>query len=149
MIDYEILKVIWWLFIGVLLVGFAIMDGQDMGVGSLLPFLGKNDTERRCMINSVAPHWDGNQVWFITGGGAIFAAWPIVYATAFSGFYWAMLIILAALIFRPLAFDYRSKHEHDTWEVLGLAALCGFCRSPDHFRCGLRQYAAGSALPPR
>lgn len=68
MIDYEILKVIWWLFIGVLLVGFAIMDGQDMGVGSLLPFLGKNDTERRCMINSVAPHWDGNQVWFITGG---------------------------------------------------------------------------------
>lgn len=71
MIDYEILKVIWWLFIGVLLVGFAIMDGQDMGVGSLLPFLGKNDTERRCMINSVAPHWDGNQVWFITGGGAI------------------------------------------------------------------------------
>ena len=79
MIDYEILKVIWWLFIGVLLVGFAIMDGQDMGVGSLLPFLGKNDTERRCMINSVAPHWDGNQVWFITGGGAIFAAWPIVY----------------------------------------------------------------------
>lgn len=116
MIDYEILKVIWWLFIGVLLVGFAIMDGQDMGVGSLLPFLGKNDTERRCMINSVAPHWDGNQVWFITGGGAIFAAWPIVYATAFSGFYWAMLIILAALIFRPLAFDYRSKHEHDTWK---------------------------------
>ena len=68
------------------------------------------------MINSVAPHWDGNQVWFITGGGAIFAAWPIVYATAFSGFYWAMLIILAALIFRPLAFDYRSKHEHDTWK---------------------------------
>lgn len=116
MIDYEILKVIWWLFIGVLLVGFAIMDGQDMGVGSLLPFLGKNDTERRCMINSVAPHWDGNQVWFITGGGAIFAAWPIVYATAFSGFYWAMLIILAALIFRPLAFDYRRKHEHDTWK---------------------------------
>lgn len=116
MIDYEILKVIWWLFIGVLLVGFAIMDGQDMGVGSLLPFLGKNDTERRCMINSVAPHWDGNQVWFITGGGAIFAAWPIVYATAFSGFYWAMLIILAALIFRPLAFDYRSKHEHDSWK---------------------------------
>ena len=74
MIDYEILRLIWWLFIGVLLVGFAIMDGQDMGVGSLLPFLGKNDTDRRCMINSVAPHWDGNQVWLLTGGGAIFAA---------------------------------------------------------------------------
>ena len=67
MIDYEILRLIWWLFIGVLLVGFAIMDGQDMGVGSLLPFLGKNDTDRRCMINSVAPHWDGNQVWLLTG----------------------------------------------------------------------------------
>ena len=69
-IDYEILKLIWWLFIGVLLAGFAVMDGQDMGVGTLLPFIGKNDDERRVMINSVAPHWDGNQVWFITGGGA-------------------------------------------------------------------------------
>ena len=82
MIDYEILKVIWWLFIGVLLVGFAVMDGHDMGVGSLLPFLGKDDNERRVMINSVAPHWDGNQVWLITGGGAMFAAWPMMYATA-------------------------------------------------------------------
>ena len=93
MIDYEILKVIWWLFIGVLLVGFAVMDGHDMGVGSLLPFLGKDDNERRVMINSVAPHWDGNQVWLITGGGAMFAAWPMMYATAFSGFYWAMLVL--------------------------------------------------------
>ena len=98
MIDYEILKAIWWLFIGVLLVGFTIMDGQDMGVGTLLPFLGKNDSERRIMINSVAPHWDGNQVWFVTGGGAMFAAWPLMYAIAFSGFYWAMLVILAALM---------------------------------------------------
>ena len=117
MIDYEILKVIWWLFIGVLLVGFAIMDGHDMGVGTLLPFLGKNDNERRIMINSVAPHWDGNQVWLITGGGAMFAAWPLMYATAFSGFYWAMLIVLMALIFRPVAFDYRSKVEHTTWRT--------------------------------
>ena len=115
MIDYAILKVIWWLFIGVLLVGFAVMDGQDMGVGTLLPFIGKTDTERRCMINSVAPHWDGNQVWFITGGGAMFAAWPMVYATAFSGFYWAMLVILIALILRPLAFDYRSKVPAQKW----------------------------------
>lgn len=115
MIDYEILKVIWWVFIGVLLVGFAIMDGQDMGVGSLLPFLSKDDSERRVMINSVAPHWDGNQVWLITGGGAMFAAWPLMYATAFSGFYWAMLIVLLALILRPVGFDYRSKVEGTKW----------------------------------
>ena len=115
MIDYEILRLIWWLFIGVLLVGFAIMDGQDMGVGSLLPFLGKNDTDRRCMINSVAPHWDGNQVWLLTGGGAIFAAWPLLYGAAFSGFYWAMLIVLLALILRPVGFDFRGKMAGTRW----------------------------------
>ena len=115
MIDYEILKLIWWLFVGVLLVGFAVMDGQDMGVGSLLPFLGKNDTERRIMINTVAPHWDGNQVWLLTGGGAMFAAWPLVYATAFSGLYWALFIVLAALILRPVAFDYRSRVPAQKW----------------------------------
>ena len=115
MIDYEILKFIWWVFIGVLLAGFAVMDGQDMGVGTLLPFLGKNDTQRRCMINSVAPHWDGNQVWLLTGGGAIFAAWPLVYAVAFSGFYWAMLIVLLALILRPVGFDFRSKLSESRW----------------------------------
>ena len=117
MIDYEILKVIWWLFIGVLLVGFAIMDGQDMGVGTLLPFLSKEDGERRVMINAVAPHWDGNQVWLITGGGAMFAAWPLMYATAFSGCYWAMLVVLAALILRPVGFDYRSKVSSSKWRT--------------------------------
>ena len=117
MIDYEILKVIWWLFIGVLLVGFAIMDGQDMGVGTLLPFLSKEDGERRVMINAVAPHWAGNQVWLITGGGAMFAAWPLMYATAFSGFYWAMLVVLAALILRPVGFDYRSKVSSSKWRT--------------------------------
>lgn len=115
MLDYPTLKVIWWLLVGVLLVGFAIMDGHDMGVGSLLPFVGRNDTERRVVINTVGPHWDGNQVWFITGGGAIFAAWPLVYATAFSGFYWAMLAVLWALFFRPVGFDYRSKVHNATW----------------------------------
>ena len=115
MIDYEILRLVWWLFVGVLLVGFAVMDGQDMGVGSLLPFLGKNDTERRITINTVAPHWDGNQVWLLTGGGAIFAAWPLVYATAFSGLYWALFIVLAALILRPVAFDYRSRVPVQKW----------------------------------
>lgn len=115
MLDYETLKLIWWLFVGVLLIGFAIMDGHDMGVGTLLPFVGKTDVERRVAINTVAPHWDGNQVWFITGGGAIFAAWPMVYATAFSGFYWAMLVVLFALFFRPVGFDYRSKVDSTRW----------------------------------
>lgn len=114
-IDYEILKLIWWLFVGVLLIGFAITDGFDMGAGVLLPWGGKNDEERRVIINAVAPHWDGNQVWFITAGGAIFAAWPATYAAAFSGFYVAMLLVLFALFFRPVGFDYRSKIEDPRW----------------------------------
>ena len=115
MFDYETLKLIWWLLVGVLLTGFTIMDGHDMGVGTLLPLLGKDDTERRVMINTIAPHWDGNQVWFITAGGAIFAAWPFVYATAFSGMYWALLLVLFALFFRPVGFEYRSKLPDPTW----------------------------------
>ena len=115
MLDYEILKFIWWILVGALLMGFAITDGMDMGVGSLLPFVAKTDTERRIAINTVGPHWDGNQVWFITAGGAIFAAWPMVYAAAFSGFYMAMLLVLFALFFRPVGFDYRSKLENPTW----------------------------------
>ncbi len=113
--DYESLKFVWWLLVGVLLVGFAIMDGMDMGVGSLLPFLGKNDPERRVIINTVGPHWDGNQVWFITAGGAIFAAWPTVYAASFSGFYFAMMLVLFALFLRPVGFDYRSKLDNPQW----------------------------------
>ncbi|WP_020200646.1 cytochrome d ubiquinol oxidase subunit II [Cupriavidus sp. WS] len=115
MFDYTTLKLVWWLLVGVLLVGFAVMDGHDMGVGTLLPFVGHGDEERRVVINTVGPHWDGNQVWFITGGGAIFAAWPLVYATAFSGFYWAMLAVLWALFFRPVGFDYRSKIHDPRW----------------------------------
>jgi cytochrome d ubiquinol oxidase subunit II len=115
MFDYATLKIIWWLLVGVLLLGFAIMDGHDMGVGTLLPFVGKNDEERRVIINTVGPHWDGNQVWFITAGGAVFAAWPLVYATAFSGFYFAMLAVLWALFFRPVGFDYRSKVNDPRW----------------------------------
>ena len=117
MIDYPTLKLIWWGLVGVLLTGFAIMDGHDMGVGTLLPFVGRGDDERRVVINTVGPHWDGNQVWFITGGGAIFAAWPLVYATAFSGFYWAMLAVLWALFFRPVGFDYRSKVHDPRWRA--------------------------------
>ncbi|KOO05922.1 cytochrome d ubiquinol oxidase subunit II [Vibrio hepatarius] len=115
MFDYEILRLIWWVLIGVLLVGFAITDGFDMGVGALVPVIGKNDNERRVMINTIAPHWDGNQVWLITAGGALFAAWPLVYATSFSGFYLAMIVTLAALWLRPLGLDYRSKIEEPKW----------------------------------
>ncbi|MFC0178798.1 cytochrome d ubiquinol oxidase subunit II [Thorsellia kenyensis] len=115
MFDYEVLRFVWWLLIGVLLIGFAITDGFDMGVGILVPIIGKTDTQRRVMINSIAPHWDGNQVWLITAGGAIFAAWPMVYATAFSGFYVAMILVLSALFFRPIGFDYRSKLENPRW----------------------------------
>ncbi len=117
MLDYEVLRVIWWALVGVLLIGFAITDGFDMGVGALLPVIGKNDTERRVIINTIAPHWDGNQVWLITAGGAIFAAWPTVYATAFSGFYVAMVLTLMALFFRPVGFDYRSKIEDPRWRT--------------------------------
>jgi len=113
--DYETLKLIWWVLVGVLLVGFAITDGFDMGACALLPFLGKTDDERRVVINTVGPHWEGNQVWFVTAGGALFAAWPAVYAAAFSGFYWAMLLVLFALFFRPVGFDYRSKLTNTKW----------------------------------
>lgn len=113
--DYELLKVIWWVLVGVLLIGFAIADGFDMGVGTLLRIIGRTDSERRVLINSIAPHWDGNQVWLITAGGALFAAWPIVYAVSFSGFYIAMVLTLAALWLRPIGFDYRSKLENTKW----------------------------------
>ncbi|SMY32802.1 Cytochrome bd-I ubiquinol oxidase subunit 2 [Photobacterium malacitanum] len=118
MFDYESLRVIWWVLIGVLCIGFAITDGFDMGVGMLSPIIGKTDNERRVMINSIAPHWDGNQVWLITAGGALFAAWPLVYATVFSGFYVAMIITLASLWLRPLGFDYRSKLTDTKWRDL-------------------------------
>lgn len=114
-LDLDTLRVIWWLLLGVLLMGFAIMDGFDMGVATLLPFVAKNDEERRIVINTVGPVWEGNQVWLILGAGAIFAAWPMVYAVAFSSFYIAMFVILLALILRPPAFKFRSKIESPTW----------------------------------
>ncbi|TLU76561.1 cytochrome d ubiquinol oxidase subunit II [Mannheimia varigena] len=115
MIDYEILRFIWWSLIVVLLVGFAITDGFTMGVLNLLHVIGKSNVERRIMINTVAPHWDGNQVWLLTAGGALFAAWPTVYATSFSGFYIAMVLVLAALFFRPVGFEYRAKIDNPKW----------------------------------
>lgn len=113
--DYAVLRIIWWVLLGILLIGFAIMDGFDLGVGILLPFVAKTDSERRVVLNSVGPVWEGNQVWFILGGGAIFAAWPYVYAVSFSGFYFAMFLVLMALILRPVGFDYRSKIQNKTW----------------------------------
>ncbi len=113
--DYETLKLVWWVFIGVLLIGFAIMDGFDMGVAAWLPFLGKTDEERRVIINTIGPVWEGNQTWLVTAGGAIFAAWPLVYAAAFSGLYVALLLVLFALFFRPVGFDYRSKLPNPIW----------------------------------
>jgi cytochrome bd ubiquinol oxidase subunit II len=114
-LDYEILRLIWWALLGVLLIGFAVTDGFDLGVGALLPFVARSDGERRVVINTVGPVWEGNQVWFILGGGAIFAAFPAVYAVAFSGFYLAMFLLLVALILRPVGFKYRSKIIDDRW----------------------------------
>nr|WP_220474107.1 cytochrome d ubiquinol oxidase subunit II [Aurantiacibacter xanthus] len=115
LIDYETLRLIWWLLLGVLLIGFAVMDGFDLGTQILLPFVASDDLDRRVVINAVGPVWEGNQVWLIVGGGAIFAAWPPLYAVSFSGFYLAMFAVLAALILRPVGFKYRSKRDSQRW----------------------------------
>lgn len=115
MFDYESLRLFTWAIVGVLLIGFTITDGFDMGVAALLPVMGKKNLERRVMLNAIAPHWDGNQVWLITAGGAIFAIWPLVYAAAFSGFYIAMLLVLASLWLRPIGMDYRAKIDNPQW----------------------------------
>ncbi len=122
-LDYETLRVIWWLFLGVLLIGFAIMDGFDLGVGTLLPVVARTDTERRVLINTIGPVWEGNQVWLILGGGAIFAAFPPIYAAAFSGFYVAMFLVLVALILRPVGFDFRNKLKDPRWRRVWDAGL--------------------------
>jgi cytochrome bd ubiquinol oxidase subunit II len=113
--EYEVFRVIWWAILGVLLIGLAVMDGFDLGAAILMPFIGKTDNERRVVINTVGPVWEGNQVWLILGGGAIFAAWPMLYAVAFSGFYFAMLLLLLSLILRPVGFKYRSKLTNPRW----------------------------------
>ncbi|MFT4059384.1 MAG: cytochrome d ubiquinol oxidase subunit II [Legionella sp.] len=114
-LDYETLRVVWWVLLGVLLIGFAIFDGFDLGVAMLLPWVAKTDMQRRVLLNSIAATWEGSQVWFILGGGAIFAAWPALYALSFSGFYFAMLLVLLALILRPVGFKYRSKLSNSHW----------------------------------
>lgn len=161
-LDYETLRLLWWVLLGVLLIGFAVMDGFDLGVAMWLPWLTKTDIERRILINSIGPTWEGNQVWFILGGGAIFAAWPMLYGLAFSGFYLAMLFILLALILRPVGFKYRSKLANTTWRAAWDWALFigGFVPSllfgvavgnvlqgvPFHFDDSLRVFYTGSFL---
>ncbi|HEY0265496.1 MAG TPA: cytochrome d ubiquinol oxidase subunit II [Rhizomicrobium sp.] len=121
--DYETLRVIWWALLGVLLIGFAVMDGFDLGSAALLPFVARTDTERRIVINTVGPVWEGNQVWFILGGGSIFAAWPALYAASFSGFYLAMFLVLATLILRPAGFKFRGKVDAPLWRRIWDYAL--------------------------
>ncbi|MCP1634128.1 cytochrome d ubiquinol oxidase subunit II [Kerstersia gyiorum] len=159
---YLVLKVVWWVLLGVLLIGLAVMVGMDMGVGTLLRFVGRTDAERRVALNIIGPHWDGNQVWFILGGGAIFAAWPLVYATAFSGFYIVMLVLLWSMIVRPLGFEYRSKMPSERWRnawdwslfVSGFVPMLIFGAAignvlqgvPFHFDWRLTSYYTGSFL---
>ena len=123
MFDYEFLRVLWWALLGILLIGLAVMDGFDLGAAILLPFVGRTEMERRVVINTVGPVWEGNQVWLILGGGAIFAALPPLYAVAFSGFYLAMLLLLCALILRPVGFKFRSKLSGARWHGFWDAAL--------------------------
>lgn len=161
-LDYETLRVIWWVLLGVLLIGFAIMDGFDIGVAMWLPWLGKTDIERRIIINSIGPTWEGNQVWFILGGGAIFAAWPALYALSFSGFYLAMLVVLLALVLRPVGFKYRSKLTNPKWRstwdyalfvggfvpalIFGVAVGNVLQGVPFHFDTDLRAFYTGTFL---
>ena len=162
MAPYAILQVIWWLLLGVLLMGLAIMVGMDMGVGAILRYVGRTDIERRVALNIIGPHWDGNQVWFILGGGAIFAAFPLIYATAFSGFYVVMLLLLWTMIMRPLGFEYRSQLANPAWRnvwdwvflvsaavpmiVFGAAFGNLFRGVPFHFAWDLTSFYTGSFL---
>ena len=154
MFDYETLRVIWWALIGTLLTAFAIMDGFDFGVASLLRVLGRDEHERHVLLETIEPTWEGNQVWFILGGGAVFAAWPLLYAASFSGLYVAMFVLLLAFIIRPVGFNFREKVENSHWTRAwdyGLAAsgvivmlVCGvafgnlFLGLPFHYDADLR-----------
>jgi cytochrome d ubiquinol oxidase subunit II len=123
LLDYATLRVVWWLLIGVLLMGFAITGGFDLGVGATFTYLGRTDAERRALLASVEPAWEGNQVWFILGGGAVFAAWPLLYAASFSGLYLAMFVVLVALILRPVGFTFRDKVTDVRWRRVWDTAL--------------------------
>lgn len=159
---YAVLQVVWWLLLGVLLIGLAVMVGMDMGVGTILRIVGRTDLERRVALNVIGPHWEGNQVWFVLGGGAVFAAFPLIYATAFSGFYVVMLLLLWSMIMRPLGFEYRSKLPSPAWRstwdwallisglvpmvVFGAAFGNLFHGAPFHFSWNLTSTYTGSFL---
>ncbi len=162
MLDYASLRLIWWLLLGILLIGFAVMDGFDMGVGILLHRVARTNKERRVVINTIGPIWEGNQIWLILGAGAIFAAWPTLYAVSFSGFYFAMLAVLAALILRPVGMKYRSKINSPKWRaiwdigifiggfvpalIFGVAIGNVLEGVPFHFDSSLRAFYTGSFL---
>ncbi|MBB4051123.1 cytochrome d ubiquinol oxidase subunit II [Devosia subaequoris] len=159
-LDYETLRLIWWLLLGVLLIGFAIMGGRDLGVGALLPFVARTDEERRVLLNLIGPTWEGNQVWLVLGGGAIFAAFPPLYAVSFSGFYLAMIVILLALILRPVGFKFRGKVSDPRWRttwdwalfvggfvpslIMGVAVGNVLLGAPFHFDDSLRVFYTGN-----
>jgi cytochrome d ubiquinol oxidase subunit II len=113
--DYETMRVIWWLLMGIVLIGFAIMDGFDLGAAAFVRVLAHDDDERRALIETFEPFWEGNQVWLVLGGGAVFAAWPYLYAASFSGFYFAILLVLVALIVRPVSLNFRNKMDDARW----------------------------------
>jgi cytochrome d ubiquinol oxidase subunit II len=158
--SYEALRLIWWLILGVLLIGFAITDGFDLGLGATFTYLGRTDAERRALLSTVEPVWEGNQVWFVLGGGSAFAAWPLLYATSFSGLYLAMFLVLAALILRPVGFMYRGKLADARWRsawdvaltlggavpalLLGVAFANLFIGVPFHFDSLQRPVVTGS-----
>ena len=160
--DYGTLRIIWWALLGVLLIGFAIMDGFDLGVAMLYPFLPRSETQRRVLLNVIGPVWEGNQVWFILGGGAIFAAWPLLYAASFSGFYLAMMLVLLGLILRPVALTFRGKIDSSAWRrgwdivffvsglvpslVFGVAFGNLLLGTPFHFDNGLQLEYEGDLL---
>lgn len=160
MFDYATLRELWWLLLGVLLIGFALTDGYDLGLGAIYRFITRDDVERRMALEAIEPHWEGHQVWFILGGGAVFAAWPLLYAASFSGFYFAMLLVLLALILRPVGFNFRNKVSDPRWRnawdwaltvagavpslVFGVAFGNLFLGVPFHFTDTLRPVYDGS-----
>jgi len=160
LLDYATLRVIWWLILGVLLMGFAITDGFDLGLGASFTYLGRTDAERRALLSTIEPVWEGNQVWFVLGGGSAFAAWPLLYATSFSGLYLAMFLVLVALILRPVGFTYRGKLTDARWRagwdialtvggavpalLLGVAFANLFLGVPFHFDNLQRPVVSGS-----
>ncbi len=159
---YAVFQIVWWLLLGVLLIGLAVMVGMDMGVGTILRYIGRTDLERRVALNIIGPHWGGNQVWFVLGGGAIFAAFPLIYATAFSGLYVVMLLLLWSMILRPLGFEYRGHLSSPRWRnmwdwvllisglvpmvIFGAAFGNLFLGVPFHFSWNLTSTYTGSFL---